>query len=273
MAASKAGDTKALSAIFGPQGKDLVFSGDPVADKAGRDRFVSNYEVKNRLEEVGTDKVVIYAGNDDWPLPIPIVKKQGVWRFDVKEGKEELLARWIGRNELDTIQVCLAIVDGQREYAMKDWDGDGLLEYAQKFWSDAGKKNGLYWEAKEGDEKSPLGPLVGAAQKKGYTAKQSASKPAPYFGYYYRILSSQGKSAPGGAYDYVVRGNMIGGFALVAYPAQYGASGIMTFIVNHDGVVYQKDLGKSTEKTALAMKHFNPDSKWKKVEPKVAQGK
>jgi hypothetical protein len=149
---------------------------------------------------------------------------------------------------------------------MKDWDGDGLLEYAQKFGSDAGKKNGLYWEAKEGDEKSPMGPLFAAAQKKGYTAKQSASKPAPYFGYYYRILTAQGKSAPGGAYDYVVKGNMIGGFALVAYPAQYGASGIMTFIVNHDGVVYQKDLGKSTEKNAVAMKLFNPDTTWKKVE-------
>jgi hypothetical protein len=273
VAALKAGDTKALSAIFGPQSKDLLFSGDQVADKAGRERFVSNYEAKNRLEEAGTDKVVLYVGNEDWPLPIPVVKKQGVWRFDVKEGKEELLARWIGRNELSAIQVCLAYVDAQREYALKDQDGDGLLEYAQKFWSDPGKKNGLYWETKVGDEQSPFGPLVGAAQKKGYTAKQSGSKPAPYFGYYYRILSSQGKSAPGGAYDYVVKGNMIGGFALVAYPAQYGASGIMTFIVNHDGVVYQKDLGKSTEKTALAMKLFNPDSKWKKVQPKVAQGK
>jgi hypothetical protein len=273
VAALKAGDTKALSAIFGPQGKDLLFSGDPVADKANRERFLSNYEAKNRLEEAGTDKVVLYVGNQDWPLPIPVVKKQGVWRFDVKEGKEELLARWIGRNELSAIQVCLAYVDAQREYALKDWDGDGLLEYAQKFWSDAGKKNGLYWETKAGDEQSPFGPLVGAAQKKGYTAKQSGSKPAPYFGYYYRILSAQGKSAPGGAYDYVVKGNMIGGFALVAYPAQYGASGIMTFLVNHDGVVYQKDLGKSTEKNALAMKLFNPDSKWKKVEPKVAQGK
>jgi Protein of unknown function (DUF2950) len=270
--ALKAGDTKALTAIFGPQGKDLVFSGDPVADKAGRQRFVSNYEAKNRLEEAGADKVVIYVGNEDWPLPIPVVKKQGVWRFDVKEGKEELLARWIGKNELSAIQVCLAYVDAQREYALKDRDGDGLLEYARKFWSDPGKKNGLYWETKAGDEQSPFGPLVGAAQEKGYKVKKSASKPLPYYGYYYKILTAQGKSAPGGAYDYVVKGNMIGGFALVAYPAKYGSSGIMTFIVNHDGVVYQKDLGKKTEKTALAMKLFNPDSTWKKVEPKVAQG-
>ena len=273
VAALKAGDTKALSAIFGPGSKDLVSSGDPVADKAGRDRFVSGYEEKNRLEEAETDKVVLYVGNHDWPFPIPVVKKQGSWRFDAKEGKEEILARRIGRNELSAMQVCLAYVDAQREYAMKDWDGDGLLEYAQKFGSDPGKKNGLYWEAKAGDEQSPLGPLVAAAQKKGYKVKQSPSKPAPYFGYYYRILTGQGKSAPGGAYDYVVKGNMIGGFALVAYPAKYGSSGIMTFIVNHDGVVYQKDLGKSTEKTALAMKLFNPDATWKKLEPKVAQGK
>ena len=273
VAALKAEDTKALSALFGPGSKELVSSGDAVADKARRDRFVSDYESKNKLEEAGPDKVVLYVGNQDWPFPIPVVKAQGAWRFAAKEGQEEILARRIGGNELGAIQVCLAYVDAQREYVMKDHDSDGLLEYAQKFWSDAGKKNGLYWETKAGDEQSPFGPLVGGARKKGYTAKQSGSKPAPYFGYYYRILTGQGKSAPGGAYDYVVKGNMIGGFALVAYPAQYGASGIMTFMVNHDGVVYQKDLGKNTEKNALAMKLFNPDSKWKKVEAKAAQGK
>jgi hypothetical protein len=273
VAALKAEDTKALSALFGPGSKDLVSSGDAVADKARRDRFVSDYEAKNKLEEAGPDKVVLYVGNQDWPFPIPVVKAQGAWRFAAKEGKEEILARRIGGNELGAIQVCLAYVDAQREYVMKDHDSDGLLEYAQKFGSDPGKKNGLYWETKAGDEQSPLGPAVVAAQKKGYKVEQSVSKPAPYFGYYYRILTGQGKSAPGGAYDYVVKGNMIGGFALVAYPAQYGASGIMTFMVNHNGVVYQKDLGKKTEKTALAMKLFNPDTTWKKVEPKVAQGK
>ena len=273
VAALKAGDTKALSALFGPGSKDLVSSGDRVADKANSDRFVSSYEEKNRLEESGTDKVVLYVGNRDWPFPIPVVKREGSWRFDSKEGKEEILARRIGKNELSAIQVCLAYVDAQREYAEKDRDGDGLLEYARKFGSDPGKKNGLYWEAKAGEEQSPLGPLVAAAQEKGYKVGKSGSKPAPYFGYYYRILTAQGKSATGGAYDYVVQGKMIGGFALVAYPAKYGASGIMTFIVNHDGVVYQKDLGKKTEKTALAMKLYNPDATWKKVEPKIAQGK
>jgi hypothetical protein len=155
-------------------------------------------------------------------------------------------------------------VDAQREYALKDWDGDGLLEYAQKFGSDKGKKNGLYWRVKQDEEQSPLGPIAAAAQKQGYIRK--GTKPQPFYGYYYRILTGQGKNAPGGAYDYMVKGNMIGGFALVAYPAKYATSGVMTFIVNHDGVVYQKDLGRNTEKTAQAMKLFNPDSTWKKVE-------
>ena len=264
--ALKAGDTKALSAIFGPKGKDLVFSGDPVADKSGRERFVTMYEQKQKLQEVGADKMILTVGNEDWPFPIPVVKKQGSWRFDANEGRQELLARRIGRNELSVIQVCLAYVDAQREYALKDRDGDRLLAYAQKFGSSPGKKDGLYWEVKEGEKQSPLGPFAAAAQKQGYTAGKKGAKPAPYHGYYYRILKAQGKDAPGGAYDYVVKGKMIGGFALVAYPAQYGASGIMTFIVNHDGVAYQKDLGKDTEKTAQAMKRFNPDRTWKKVD-------
>lgn len=262
--ALKAGDTKVLSAIFGPGSKDIIFSGDPVEDKTGRDRFVSAYEEKNRLEDTESDKVILYVGNEDWPFPIPVVKGKGAWRFGVNQGREELLARRIGRNELSVIQVCLAYVDAQREYALKDRDGDGLLAYAQKFRSDPGRKNGLYWEARQGDEQSPLGPLVATAQKQGYTAKKPCDKPVPYHGYYYRILKAQGKDAPGGAYDYVVRGQMIGGFALVAYPAQYGSSGIMTFIVNHDGVVYRKDLGKNTEKEAQAMMVFDPGKTWKK---------
>jgi hypothetical protein len=208
---------------------------------------------------------VLQIGAEEWPFPIPIVKRGEKWSFDTGKGKEELINRRIGRNELNTIQTCLAYVDAQREYVVKDRDGDGLFEYAQKLRSDPGKKNGLYWEAKTSEGQSPLGPLFAAAQEKGYS-KAAGGKPVPYHGYYYRILTAQGKSAPDGAYDYLVRGNMIGGFALVAYPAKYGASGIMTFIVNHDGVVYQKDLGKKTEKAAQAMKVFNPDSTWKKVE-------
>jgi len=261
--AFKSNDVKALEAILGPGSRDLVSSGDPVADKAVRERFLSRYGEKNRLEVTET-KANLNVGNDDWPFAIPIVKKDALWRFDTKAGREEILARRIGENELSAIQFCLAYVDAQREYTLKDRDGDGLLEYAQKFGSDKGKKNGLYWKVAEGEEQSPLGPIAAAAQKQGYSKK--GKEPEPFYGYYYRILTGQGKNATGGAYDYLVKGNMIGGFALVAYPAKYGSSGVMTFIVNHDGVVYQKDLGRNTEKTAQAMKLFNPDSTWKKVE-------
>ena len=261
--AFRANDVKALEAILGPGSKDLVSSGDPVADQSTREKFVKWYDEKNRLEQTA-DKAVLSVGNEDWPSPIPVVKKDGLWRFDAKAGREEILARRIGHNELSTTKVCLAYVDAQREYAQKDRDGDGLLEYAQKFGSDKGKKNGLYWQVKQGEEQSPLGPLAAVAQKQGYRKK--GEQPQAFFGYYYRILTGQGKNAPGGAYDYMVKGNMIGGFALVAYPAKYGNSGVMTFIVNHDGVVYQKDLGRNTEKTAQAMKLFNPDSTWKKAQ-------
>jgi hypothetical protein len=264
--AVKADDTKGLLAIFGPAGKEIISSGDEVADKTSRERFVKSYEEMNKLVKENDIKIILHVGNGDWPLPIPIVKVGEKWRFDTKEGKEEMLNRRIGRNELNAIQVCLAIVDAQREYAMKDQDGDSLLEYAQKFNSEKGKKDGLYWEVKEGEEDSPLGPLAAKAVKEGYGGRKSGDKPAPYHGYYYRILKAQGKNAPGGAYDYVVKGNMIGGFALVAYPAEYGTSGIMTFIVNHEGVVYQKDLGNETGKISSAMTKFDPDKTWKKVE-------
>ena len=266
--ALRSNDVNALEAIFGPGSQDLFISGDPVKDQSGRELFLKFYDEKNRLEGTA-DKVFLSVGGDDWPLPIPIVKRDALWRFDAKEGMDEILARRIGRNELSVIQVCLAYVDAQREYVIKDRDTDSLLEYAQKFRSDPGKKNGLYWNVKEGEEQSPLGPLFAAAHEKGYTAKQSGGKPVPYHGYYYRILKAQGKNAPGGAYDYMVNGQMIGGFALVAYPARYASSGVMTFIVNHDGVVYEKDLSDNTENAVLAMKLFNPDGTWKKVEKKA----
>jgi Protein of unknown function (DUF2950) len=256
-------NSKALEAIFGPGSRDLITSGDSVADRSGRERFLKLYGEKNRLEQTD-DKVVLSIGNEDWPFPIPLVKKDAFWRFDTKAGREEILARRIGKNELSAIQVCLAYVDAQREYALKDRDANGLLEYAQKFRSDKGMKNGLYWDVKAGEEQSPLGPLVAAAQEKGYTGLSTGDKPVPYYGYYYGILKGQGKNAPGGAYDYMVKGKMIGGFALVAYPAKYASSGIMTFIVNQDGAVYQKDLGRNTEKAAQAMKLFNPDNTWRK---------
>lgn len=271
--ALKQDDAKTLGEIFGPGSEALVSSGDPVADKEGRDKFIAMYEKKNRIEQSAEpDRAVLVLGEEEWPFPIPLVNADGAWIFDTGQGMDELLARRIGRNELDVIQVCLAFVDAQREYALEDRDGDGVLAYAGKFASEPGKKDGLYWETKEGEAPSPMGSLVVAAQAKGYKKSDKDAR-TPYHGYFYRILDGQGPDAPGGAYDYLVKGAMAGGFALVAYPAQYGNSGIMTFIVSHDGVVYQKDLGKATEKTALKMKLFSPDPTWKKVAEDSADGK
>jgi hypothetical protein len=260
--ATKGNDTKELMAIFGPVGKELILSGDEVADQFGRDRFVKAYGEMNRLVSENEKKVILHVGNREWPFPIPVVKEGESWFFDTKAGKQEVLNRRIGRNELNAIQVCLAYVDAQREYALRSLDKGGLLEYAQRFVSKKGKKDGLYWEAKEGEEQSPLGPLAAKAAKEGYGLK----KCSPYHGYYYKILKAQGENASGGACDYVVKGKMIGGFSLVAYPAEYGNSGVMTFTVNHEGVVYEKDLGKETEKMISAMKKYDPDKTWKKTE-------
>ncbi|MGO9374160.1 MAG: DUF2950 domain-containing protein [Syntrophobacteraceae bacterium] len=267
-----ANDEKKLLAIFGygPGAKQLISSGDEVADRAGRERFLQAYQEKNRIAEVNSSKAVLEIGNEAWPFPIPIERVGKDWRFSAKHGKEELLNRRIGKNELSAIQVCLAYVDAQREYASKDRNGDGVLEYSQKFLSEPGKKDGLYWEAKEGEEQSPLGPLIGEAKKEGYK-KKAGNQPSPYHGYFYKILKTQGRNAPRGAYDYVINGRMTGGFAMVAYPAGYGSSGIKTFIVSQDGVVYEKDLGKNTESIAQEMKKFDPDRSWGKVERKYVE--
>jgi hypothetical protein len=263
--AARNNDDKELVAIFGPSAKDLLFSGDAIADKQRREQFFRLYDEKNGIvPEKGN--MVFVVGKNDWPFPIPLVKKGESWFFDTKKGKDEILNRRIGQNELSTIQTMLAVVDAQREYAMKDLDGDGILEYAEKFRSDAGRKNGLYWETKEGEEPSPLGELVASGRAEGYKRAEKMKNPEPFHGYYFRMLKKQGKHAPGGAFDYVVKGNQIGGFAVVAYPAKYGNSGVMTFVVNHDGVVYQKDLGRNTAKVAKNMKTFDPDKTWKKVE-------
>ena len=264
--AVKGNDTKELLTIFGPEGKELISSGDKVADETGREHFIKAYEEMNKLVSENDTKVILHVGNGDWPFPIPVVKRGEYWLFDTMVGREEILNRRIGRNELNAIQVCLAYVDAQREYILKDRDEDKLLEYAQRFISREGEKNGLYWEAKEGEERSPLGPLIAKASVEGYTGKRPIGKRNPYHGYYYKILKAQGKNAPGGEYDYMVKGKMIGGFALVAYPDEYGNSGVMTFVVNQDGVVYQSNLGKDTEKIATAMKKFDPEETWKKVE-------
>ena len=261
VAAAKSNNQKELLAIFGARAKEILFSGDVVADEQRRAEFLAAYDEKNRLATEGEDTILI-VGKQDWPFPIPIVKKGQSWMFDADKGKEEILNRRIGENELSTIQSLLAIVDAEREYAMKDRDHNALLEYAQKFVSDPGKKNGLYWEANPGEPQSPLGPIMARVRREGY---QVSATPAPYHGYYYRILTAQGKDAPGGAYGYLVKGRMIGGFAVVAYPAEYGNSGVMTFIVNHDGKVFQKNLGPNTASISKGMKEYNPDKSWTEV--------
>ena len=263
MEAAKNNDTKNLLQILGPAAQSVINTGDPVSDQASRARFVQSYEEAHTLVQAGDTKVMLQVGKDEWPFPIPLVKDNTSWRFDSKAGKEELLNRVIGRNELDVIQVCLAYVDAQREYYMRNPQHKALLQYASKFMSTQGKRDGLYWATTADEPPSPLGSLLAQARREGYKLK--AGKPTPYHGYYFRILTGQGPNAPDGAYDYVVRGQMMGGFAMVAYPAQYGSSGIMTFIVNHDGVVYQKDLGPRTAAIAQSMTKFNPDETWKKL--------
>jgi hypothetical protein len=263
--ALREGNKEELLAILGSDANELVSSGDEVSDRQRREIFVKSFDEQHKLNVEG-DKQILIVGKNDWPFPIPLVKKEGQWVFDTAAGKEEILNRRIGRNELDTIQVMLAIVDAEREYAMKVHDGNGLLEYAQKFKSDPGKKNGLYWETKEGEEPSPLGFFAAKAKGEGYFGEKSSEGPQPYHGYFYRILTAQGANASGGAFDYIINGKMIGGFAVVAHPAEYGNSGVMTFIVNHDGVVYQKNLGEDTEKETQAMKLFDPDKTWAKAQ-------
>lgn len=256
-------DEKELRALFGPGSESLISSGDAADDRQRREEFVRLCGEKYRLEAAGDRKMILHVGNNDWPFPIPLVKTGERWRFDTKQGKEEILNRRIGENELEAIQTCLAIVDAQREYAAMDRDGDGLLEYARTFASTPGRHDGLYWAAAPGETPSPLGPLMAKARSEGY---HRGEKPVPYNGYFFRILTEQGKSAKGGAYSFIVKGKMVGGFAVVAYPATYAVSGVKTFIANHEGVVYQKDLGPGTVKMAKTMKAYNPDKTWEKVE-------
>ena len=261
--AAKTGDRKAIVTVLGPDGEDIVSSGDDVADAATRQKFVAAYDAKHQIAMEGDNKATIVIGLEDFPLPLPLVRKDGMWRFDTDAGREEILARRIGKNELDAIQASLAYVDAQNEYAEKDRTGVGANTYAQRIVSQAGKKDGLYWPTSQGEDASPLGEFVAEATTQGYRVGGGRT---PFHGYYFRILTKQGPAAPGGELDYVVRGKMIGGFALVAYPAEYRNSGVMTFIVNHAGTVFQKDLGPDTAKLAERMSAFNPDKTWQKVE-------
>jgi hypothetical protein len=262
--ATKNNDTKGLLDIFGPEGKDVISSGDAVADTLARERFAKAAAEGVKFSKFD-DRTLLLIGKDEWSYPVPIVKSTRGWIFFTEDGREEIINRRIGRNELNTIQVCRAYVDAQREYAGKDRNGDGVLQYAQHFLSQKDKKDGLFWEAAPGEELSPLGPLLAHATEEGYTFRKG-EKPSPFHGYYFKILKRQGSKAPGGEVDYVVNGKMVTGFGLVAYPAQYGVSGIMTFMVNQEGVVYERDLGPKTDEIAKAITAFDPDQTWKKVE-------
>jgi len=246
--------------IFGPSGLKLVSSGDAIADKEAREKLTSEYDAQHKIEKNGEQKALLILGKDEFPFPIPLVRQAKVWRFDTKAGEEEILNRRIGRNELDAIEFCRAYVESQREYA--DRLGNGLHEYAMQIASTGDRHNGLYWPAKEGEEESPFGPLVASAAAEGYN-ESGADMLAPYHGYYYKILTRQGANASGGATDYIANGHMTGGFALVAFPAKYGNSGIMTFIVNQNGIVFEKNLGMHTKEIARQMTQYDPDKSWK----------
>jgi hypothetical protein len=259
--AVRADDSAAVLSIIGESAKPWLSSGDAVDDRSARKRFVQRYDEKHAVA-VAKGKASVSLGADDWPFAFPLVKSSAGWRFDTEAGKKELLARRIGGNELAVVNVMLAIVDAQREYAAADRDGSGLPQYAMRFASSEGRRDGLYWKTAPGEPDSPLGPLVTRAAAEGYTATEGAQ---PFHGYMFRLLRSQGPNAKGGAFDYIVRGRMIGGFAAIAYPAKYGNSGVMTFIVNHDGVVYERDLGPDTAARAASITMFDPGAGWSPV--------
>ena len=254
---------KGVVDVLGRASAEIVSSGDKVADEAIRQKFIATYDAKHQIAMEGDSKAIMVIGQEDFPFPIPLVRKDGMWQFDTVAGRQEILSRRIGRNELDTIQACLAYVDAQNEYADEDRTGAGTGIYAQRIVSRPGKKDGLYWPASQGNDASPLGELVAQANNEGY---RIGGERAPFHGYYFKILTEQGPSAPGGELDYLVHGKMIGGFALVAYPAEYRNSGVMTFIVNHTGAIFQKDFGPRTAHLAERMTSYNPDPTWKKVD-------
>jgi hypothetical protein len=266
LASVKSADPKALLDIFGPDSKDVIFSGDTVQDKNTGAAFVAAYEVMHRWRKMPDGDQALLVGADNFAFPIPLKKNpHGEWFFDTAAGKDEILNRRIGRNELATIAACGAVADAQAAYFSQPRDGEKAKQYAAKFISDPGKQNGLYWKALDGQPASPLGPLAAFATAEGYSAKTEGH--TAFHGYYFRMLKGQTDKAPGGAKDYVVNGKMTGGFAFVAYPAEYGNSGVMTFIINQDGVLLEKDLGKNTTEIATAMTEFDPDPSWVIVEP------
>jgi len=261
--AAKSNDYHALDAILGSNSGPILHTGDDVVDKKMLADFVSRYNQMHRVVIEPDQTVTLYIGVDNWPMPISIVKNNnGGWYFDTEAGKQEILYRRVGRNENDAIETLYALVGAQKDYASTTHDGDKTRHYAMKFISDEGKQNGLYWKTSNNENPSPIGPLLVTASSEGYNLKQGQQ--APFHGYYYRLLTKQGAAAKGGARDYMVNGQLTRGFAFVAYPAGYRNSGVMTFIVNQDGIVYEKDLGPDTEKLASAMSEYNPDSTWRR---------
>lgn len=269
VAALRQNDKDRLRAIFGPEGEQMIASGDDVADQRDVERFLQAYDERHELLFSPQGDVTLEVGNSNWPFPIPIVESgSGSWQFDTAAGADEILNRRIGRNELDTIQTCLAIVDAQRDYVSMDISGEGVRQYARKFLSDPGRRNGLYWPTNDDEPSSPLGPLVAEATDEGYTLTgPAAGEHRSYHGYHYRMMTAQGPNAPGGARDYMSGGSLTGGFAVVAWPATYGNSGIMTFIVNANGIVYQRDLGPNMDTIAATMSTFDPGPEWSMVAP------
>jgi hypothetical protein len=265
VAAVRSDQPGSIEAVLGPDSAALVQSGDPVADKTDRAAFAKVFDTKHQINRNGAIATLV-VGDEGRAFPIPLREVEGRWLFDLSAARRDILNRRVGRNELSAIEVCRAIVDAERDYASADRTGGGFAEYAQKFMSDAGKKNGLYWQSAAGEPESPLGPLVATARAEGYQGRHE-----PYHGYFYKILLRQGSHTPGGAQDYVVRGHMIGGFAIVAYPAKWGDSGVMTFVVDRSGVVMQRNLGRDTARVAQAMTRYDPDVGWNPVEAAPAQ--
>jgi hypothetical protein len=263
--AAKSGKPEAVVAIFGADGKDLLDTTDAASARRNAQTFAAAAAERWKLVDEGADKKILVIGNEDWPFPVPLARTGSTWHFDTAAGKEEVLARRIGRNELAAIRICRTYVAAQRVYAERGHDGQNAGLYARAFTSDPGKQNGLYWAVTPGQKRSPLGDLVAYAESKGQPVNKEGQGPSPFHGYYFRILTAQGSDAPGGAKDYIVNGLMSGGFALVAWPAQYDATGIMTFLVSHEGVVREKDLGSDTEATVKAITSYNPDASWASV--------
>lgn len=259
-------DKNKVAVLFGSKYGQILSSGDEAEDANLRADFLKMAEEKSSVEIQGANKAILHFGQNDWSFPVPVVNNGGQWQFDAEQGKQEILNRRIGRNELNTLGAIRAYVEAQTEYASIDRDNDEVSEFATKIRSEPGKFDGLYWETEPGLPESPLGPLFAEAKAAGYKLKGNTETPTPYHGYLYRILTRQGSNVPGGKYDYIINGNMIAGFALVAFPAIYGSSGIMTFVVNHNGKIYQKNLGSKTRELALAMKAYDPDSSWEAVD-------